>query len=57
MVCAIISYRLTKNYSAEGCGRWLSSKEVRNELGIGCKVSSRTLNRAVELKLYRKQLL
>jgi transposase len=48
LVCAIISYRLTENYSTEGCGRWLSSKEVRNELGIRKEVSSRTLSRAVE---------
>ncbi|MDR1405451.1 MAG: hypothetical protein LBJ20_07810 [Candidatus Methanoplasma sp.] len=48
LVCAIISYRLTENYSAEGCGRWLSSEEVRNEFGIRKEVSSRTINRAVE---------
>jgi transposase len=48
LVCALISYRLTENFSVEGCGRWLSSKEVRKELNIRCEVSSRMLNRAVE---------
>ncbi|MGE4212705.1 MAG: transposase [Candidatus Methanomethylophilaceae archaeon] len=48
LVCAIISYRLTENFSVEGCGRWLESSEVRNELGIRCEVSHRMLNRAVE---------
>jgi transposase len=48
LVCALISYRLTENFSVEGCGRWLSSKEVRKELNLGCEVSSRMLNRAVE---------
>ena len=32
----------------EGCGRWLESSEVRNELGIRGKVSHRAINRAVE---------
>ena len=32
----------------EGCGRWLKSSEVRNELGIRSKVSHRAINRAVE---------
>jgi len=48
LAAALISYRLTENFSIEGCGRWLESKEVRNELGIRGNVSSRTLNRAVE---------
>lgn len=48
LVCAIISYRLTENFSVEGCGRWLESSEVRNELGIRSKVSHRAINRAVE---------
>ena len=48
LVCSLISYRLTENFSVEGCGRWLSSKEVRNELGIRSEVSGRMLNRAVE---------
>jgi len=48
LVCAIISYRLTGNFSAEGCGRWLESPEVRNGPGIRCEVSHRMLNRAVE---------
>ncbi|MGE4212305.1 MAG: hypothetical protein AB7E75_02955 [Candidatus Methanomethylophilaceae archaeon] len=48
LVCAIISYRLTENFSVEGCGRWLESPEVRNEPGIRCEVSHRMLNRAVE---------
>ena len=48
LAAALISYRLTENFSIEGCDRWLDSKEVRNELGIRGKVSSRTLNRAVE---------
>ena len=49
LAAALISYRLTENFSIEGCGRWLQSKEVRNELGIRGNVSSRTLNRAVEI--------
>ena len=49
LAAALISYRLTENFSIEGCGRWLQSKEVRQELGISGKVSSRTLNRAVEI--------
>lgn len=48
LVCAIISYRLTENFSVEGCGRWLKSPEVRNELGIRVGVSHRMINRAVE---------
>ena len=48
LVCAIISYRLTENFSVEGCGRWLESPEVRNELGIRGEVSHRMINRAVE---------
>jgi transposase len=48
LVSALISYRLTENFSIEGCGRWLDSGEVRREFGIGGKVSSRMLNRAVE---------
>ncbi|MFA7065107.1 MAG: transposase [Bacilli bacterium] len=48
LVCAIISYRLTENFSVEGCGRWLESSEVRNELGIRSEVSHRAINRAVE---------
>jgi len=34
LICAIISYRHTENFSVEGCGRWLESMEVRNGLGI-----------------------
>ena len=48
LVCALISYRLTENFSIEGCGRWLESPEVRNELGIRREISHRMLNRAVE---------
>ncbi len=48
LVCAIISYRLTENFSVEGCGRWLESPEVRNELGIRGEMSHRMINRAVE---------
>jgi hypothetical protein len=48
LVCALISYRLTENFSVEGCGCWLSSKEVRKELDISGEISSRMLNRAVE---------
>lgn len=47
-MCAIISYRLAENFSVEGCGRWLESSEVRNELGIRSEVSHRAINRAVE---------
>ncbi len=32
----------------EGCGRWLESKEVRNELGIRKEISHRMLNRAID---------
>ncbi len=49
LAAALICYRLTENFSIEGCGRWLKSAEVRHELGIKGKVSSRTLNRAVEI--------
>jgi hypothetical protein len=31
LVCALISYRLTENFSVEGRERWLSSKEARIE--------------------------
>ncbi|WP_148305802.1 IS1634 family transposase [Candidatus Methanoplasma termitum] len=48
LVSALISYRLTENFSIQGCGRWLSSQEVRKELGIRAEVSGRMLNRAVE---------
>jgi transposase len=48
LVNALISYRLTENFSIEGCGRWLGLREVRKELGIMEEVSSRMLNRAVE---------
>lgn len=48
LVCALISYRLTENFSVEGCGRWLESPEVRNELGIEREISHRMLNRAVD---------
>ena len=48
LVCSLISYRLTENFSAEGCGRWLESGEVRNELGIRREISHRMLNRAVD---------
>jgi len=48
LVCAIVSYRLTENFSVEGCGRWLEFPEVRNELGIRGEVSHRMINRAVE---------
>ena len=48
LVCALISYRLTENFSVEGCGRWLESKEVRNELGIRKAISHRMLNRAID---------
>ena len=41
LICAIISYRLMENFSAEGCGRWLESMEVRNGLGIRGKVGHR----------------
>lgn len=47
LVCAIVSYRFTENHSTEGCGRWLDSMEVGNELGIRGEVSGRTLNRAI----------
>lgn len=48
LAAALISYRLTKNFSIEECDLWLDSKEVRNKLDIRVNVSSRTLNRAVE---------
>jgi len=47
-VCALMSYRLTENFSIEGCGRWLGSPEVRNELGVRKEISHRMLNRATE---------
>jgi len=47
-ICAIVSYRLTENFSVKGCGRWLESSEVRNEIGIRGNVSHRMLNRAIE---------
>ena len=48
LVCALMSYRLTENFSIEGCGRWLESPEVRNELGVRKEISHRMLNRATE---------
>ena len=48
LVCSLISYRLTENFSVEGCGRWLESKEVRQEIGLRNEVSHRMLNRAID---------
>jgi len=48
LVCSLISYRLTENFSVEGCGRWLDSPEVRQEIGLRNEVSHRMLNRAIE---------
>jgi len=48
LVRAIISYRLTENFSVEGCGRRLESPEVGNEPGIRGEVSHRMIDRAVE---------
>ena len=48
LVCALISYRLTENFSVEGCGRWLESKEVRQEIGMRNVISHRMLNRAID---------
>lgn len=48
LVCALISYRSTENFSIEGCGRRLGSSEVRNELGIRKEISHRMLDRATE---------
>lgn len=48
LVNSLIAYRLTENFSVEGCGRWLENDIIRNEFGIGKEVSHRMLNRAVE---------
>lgn len=49
LVAALVSYRLTENFSIDGCGRWLSSSEIRNEIGIAGNVCGKTLNRAVKI--------
>lgn len=48
LVCAIVSYRLTEDFSVEGCGRRLGSPEVGNEPDIRSEVSHRMIDRAVE---------
>ncbi len=48
LVCAIISYRLTENFSVEWCGRRLEPPEVRNEPGIRSEVGHRAIDRAAE---------
>jgi transposase len=48
LITALISYRLTENFSVEGCGRWLDSKDVRDIVGLKKEISHRMLYRAVE---------
>jgi transposase len=48
LVTALISYRLTENFSVDGCGRWLEDQAVRDIVGLKQEVSHRMLYRAVE---------
>ena len=48
LVTALISYRLTENFSIDGCGRWLEDPAVRNIMGLKGNVSHRMIYRAVE---------
>jgi len=48
LVTALVSYRLTENFSVDGCGRWLEDLAVRDIVGLEHEVSHRMLYRAVE---------
>ena len=48
LLVAMISYRLTENFSVEGCGRWLEDPAVRDLVDLRGEVSHRMLYRAVE---------
>ena len=48
LVTALVSYRLTENFSADGCGRWLEDPDVRDVVGLKHEVSHRMLYRAAE---------
>jgi hypothetical protein len=48
LITALISYRLTENFSVEGCGRWLEDPDIRGIVGLNTDVSHRMLYRAVE---------
>jgi transposase len=48
LITALISYRLTENFSIDGCGRWLESKDVRDIIGLNAEISHRMLYRAAE---------
>lgn len=48
LLVALISYRLTENFSVDGCGRWLEDNTVRETIGLKHSVSHRMLYRAVE---------
>jgi len=48
LVGALVSYRLTENFSVDGCGRWLEDPAVRDIVGLKREVSHRMLYRAVE---------
>jgi len=40
LVCTLVSYHLTENFSVERCRRWLESSEVRNEIGIKREIAT-----------------
>jgi len=48
LVTALVSYRLTENFSVDGCGRWLDDPDVRDVVGLEYEVSHRMLYRAAE---------
>jgi transposase len=48
LVTALVRYRLTENFSVDGCGRWLEDRSVRDLVGLKDEVSHRTVYRAVE---------
>lgn len=48
LVTALVSYRLTENFSVDGCGRWLEDPVVRDLVGLEREVSHRMLYRASE---------